>query len=222
MAHGKKFHAKIENVDFTLFYDYDELRDRKLALLTDKGKVEWLRVRMDMVFLEPVRRIMFHTSDAFPALHSNPDEPDTPPRTAAVLAFSVLLNGVESCGSFLTSRRSGNINNFTTFMRAYMKPWCKNINITKIRVSYNSSKLEEILWKHFRNGITHQFCIEGGGIEYGSKKRWTIRSGMLQINSRIFFLDFEKGLKRFFRDVRRTGRVEHTRFINQFRRSYPH
>lgn len=220
MAHGQKFHAKIENINFTLFYDYDQLRDGKLAYLTDVGKVQWLKERMDMVFMEPIRRMMCQSSDAYLSLHSSDKEPN-PPRTVDIAAFSVLLNGVESCGSFLTSGSSSNQNNFITFIQKYMKPWCKNINITKIRKNYNSPDLEKILWKYFRNGIAHQFCIEGGGIEYGHKKRWTIRNGMLQINSWLFFLDFEKALKKFFRDVRKPGSQEHVGFINQFRRSYP-
>ncbi len=31
-------HARIESMDFTLFYDYDYLRDEKLSQLTDDSK----------------------------------------------------------------------------------------------------------------------------------------------------------------------------------------
>ena len=48
---GKK---RVENDDFTLFYDYDQLRDRKLSKLSDDGKIEWFKYRMEAVFLNPL------------------------------------------------------------------------------------------------------------------------------------------------------------------------
>ena len=40
MAHPQIVRAHIERKDFTLYYDYDQLRDGKLSRLTDDGKIE--------------------------------------------------------------------------------------------------------------------------------------------------------------------------------------
>lgn len=209
--------AIIEGRDFSLFYDYDQLRDGKLSLLAKKGKIEWFAARMHKVFLEPVRRIIYPQSAAYLALHSNPAEPD-PPRNVAIAAFSIILNGVEACGSFLTSKNSTKRDNFQTFMKSYMKRWDKNVSKTR----YQDSNLIEILWKHFRNGIAHQFVIEGGGVEYELKKRWVVRRGMLEVNPRLFFEDLEAGLRKFLRDVKRPGSSENQRFLDRFMNAYPH
>jgi len=34
-------HANIEGIDFTLFYDYDQLQAGKLTRLSDNGKIDW-------------------------------------------------------------------------------------------------------------------------------------------------------------------------------------
>lgn len=132
--------ATIENIEFTLFYDYDQLRDRKLTKLNDEGKIEWLQARMEMIFLEPVRRIISDESQPHPVLHSSEHDP-VPPRTAAILAFSIVLNGVEAVGSFITPA-GGNGQRFKTFMKSYMKKWDKSVKKT----DYTDTSLVSILW----------------------------------------------------------------------------
>ena len=151
-------HAIIEGMEFTLFYDYDQLYQRKLSRLSDLGLMEWLSARMQMVFVEPVSRILDPTSRAHLELHSHSGEYD-PPRTLAIAIFSTVLNGVEACGSFLGKTR--NRDRFVDFIIRYMRTWDKHIKGTHYRTDY----LPDILWHHFRNAIAHQFSIEGGGIE---------------------------------------------------------
>jgi hypothetical protein len=55
---------EIEGMEFTLFYDYDQLRDRKLTELSEEGKIKWFGFRMEMVFLEPLRKIFNRESVA--------------------------------------------------------------------------------------------------------------------------------------------------------------
>ena len=40
--------AHLGGNDFTLFYDYDELREGKLYSLNDNEQIEWFKLRMTM------------------------------------------------------------------------------------------------------------------------------------------------------------------------------
>ncbi len=102
MAHPQVARAHIEGKDFTLYYDYDQLRDGKLSQLTDDGKIEWFRRRMDFVFLEPLSRLYQGKTPAYRALNSTKQN-DLPARSFVVPSFSILLNGVEALGSFMTT-----------------------------------------------------------------------------------------------------------------------
>jgi hypothetical protein len=203
-------------MEFTLFYDYDQLRDGKLSQLSPDGKVEWFHLRMDAVFLEPLRRIFNRKSVAHRELNSSSTY-DRPVRAVMIAAFSLLLNGIEALGSFLTSS-SRNQRRFYTFIRNYMADW--NINVSG--TSYQTSYLPEILWKHFRNGIAHGFVIKGGGIEYANEdEKWKIEDGRLEICPIAFFKDFEKGIKAFFADTKDPQSSKRSSFISRFQQVYP-
>jgi hypothetical protein len=209
--------ATIESKDFTLFYDYDQLRDGKLSQLTNDGKIEWFRLRMEMVFLEPLRRIFDRKSRAYLELDSTSDE-DLPLRAVMIAAFSILLNGIEALGSFTTPPRSRSRKNFIGFIRNYMSDW----NIVVLGTSYQIDYLPEILWNHFRNGIVHGFVIEGGGIEYDiAGKKWVVEDERLKIDPIKFFADFLTGIGAFFTDIKEQKSKKRTYFISRFKEVYP-
>lgn len=217
--------VEIEGMQFTLFYDYDQLRDRKLSNLSDDGKSKWFRYRMEMVFLEPLRKIFDRKSVAHKALNSSP-ESNWPRSAVMTAAFSILLNGVEALGSFLdysedyvhecNKKRTKNYFRFREFIQKYMKGWDENIKDT----SYESKYFPEILWDHFRNGIAHAFVVEGGGIEYGADPtRWKIKyGGYLEIGPIRFFDDFLKGVTNSFEDAKYKNRYS---FLKRFEETYP-
>ena len=219
---GKK---RIENDDFTLFYDYDELRDGKLSKLSVDGKIEWFRHRMKAVFLSPLRKLFDQTSDVHKQLNSPPNT-EWPWSAFMTATFSILLNGVEALGSFLpysktfvhehNKNRGKNYFRFRGFIQSYMPDWDVEIPGT----SYQSSYLPEILWDHFRNGIAHAFVVEGGGIEFeADPTRWKIKWGRyLEIGPIRFFEDFEKGVTNFFEDAKSKYRKE---FLSRFEVAYP-
>lgn len=209
--------AQIEDQEFTLFYDYDQLRDRKLTQLTDDGQVEWFRLRMECVFLEPLRRIFDRESVAHRELNSSPED-DGPSRTVMIAAFSILLNGIEALGSFLTSTRTSNRDNFYAFITNYMRNWDTIVSGT----SYQTDCLPEILWKHFRNGVAHGFVIEGGGIDYeADETRWLVRDRCLEIGPERFFDEFQTGVGAFIDDISNPKSNRRTRFMSRFREVYP-
>jgi len=224
---------KIEEIEFTLFYDYDQLRDKKLGRLSDDGKIKWFQLRMEMVFLEPLRRIFNRQSVVHRELNSSPESEW--PRTAFMTAaFSALLNGIEALGSFIPMdktiygehyKKSGtNYFNFRGFIKEYMKPWDVQINGTyykdKRGNSFKSVYLPLVLWDYFRNGMAHAFVVDGGGIDYKADlTRWVVeQNGYLEIGPVRFFDDFQKGVDNFFDDAKSKHR---TNFLPRFKETYP-
>ena len=204
--------AIINEIDFTLFYDCDQLRDKKLSRLSDKGKIEWFAKRMEFVFLKPLT-ILFDKS--FEEKNSKDGN-----GTFTIMSFSILLNGVEALGSFLVplkdKKKNGkytsgkNRDCFLEFIKKYMSEWNKN-------------KIPDKLWKNFRNGIAHAFVIENGGIDYDadSVRFRTTKQGTLEIGPQAFFKDFQNGLACFFKDVGSKTDIKRV-FLDNFKEYYPH
>ena len=151
MAHLQISRTQIEGKDFTLNFDYDQLRDGKISKLSDDGRIEWFRQRMHYIFLEPIGRLFKGKSPAYRELNSS-KQTDLPARSFVIASFSVLLNGIEALGSFLTSSRKNDVR-FCTFIAKYMSSW----DVTVQNSPYSTNDLKKILWKHFRNGIAHGF-----------------------------------------------------------------
>ncbi len=99
---GKKV---IEGIGFTLFYDYDQLREQYLSKLTDAGKIEWFHYRMEVVFLLPLQKLFDRNLDVHKQLNS-PRDAEWPSNAFITATFSILLNGVEALGSFLPYSKS--------------------------------------------------------------------------------------------------------------------
>lgn len=221
MAHPQIPRTRIESIDFTLYYDYDQLRYRKLSRLTDDGKIQWFRHRMNFVFLEPLRRLYDVDSIAFRALNSTKKR-GLPARSFVIPTFAVLLNGIEALGSFLTPPRNPaksrdyNRLNFFAFMSTYMKTWDK----TEPKAPYATKDVKDILWTHFRNGIAHGFRIEGGGIDNeADAMRWRVVNRRFQVGPNRFFSDFALGTESFFKD---TPTIHRVTFLRRFGEVYPH
>ncbi|MGZ3319150.1 MAG: hypothetical protein ACXU95_17905, partial [Isosphaeraceae bacterium] len=122
MAHPQIVRAHIEGNDFTLYYHYDQLRDGKLTRLSEDGRIDWFRYRMQFVFLEPIERLFTAKSPAYRELNSTKLD-DLPARSFVIASFSLLLNGIEALGSFLTPKDARNRERFYAFIEKYMKPW---------------------------------------------------------------------------------------------------
>lgn len=205
-----RVHAIIEGVEFTLFYDYDELRDHKLYKISDEGRIEWFQQRMNVVFLEPLRRIFDQDSLAHKELCSHEKE-YKPVRTVMIIAFSSLLNGAESLGSFLVPISTrGNKPKFIAFVQRMPHSW---------------ASISEKLWKDFRNGIAHQFVVPNGGIEFkGSEERYWYEScgnyEILKVEPVTFFRDFRRTVKKMFQDVYQNPDLQEL-FLERFKEAYP-
>lgn len=199
MAHPQIVRAHIEGKDFTLYYDYDQLRDGKLSHL---------------------ERLFTAKSPAYRGLNSTKPD-DLPTRSFVIASFSPLLNGIEALGPFLTPKGAHNKVRFYAFIENYMKPW-------GTASPMGTTDLKAILWDHFRNGIAHGFCIERGGIdnEADTPPGWRVvtdASGMaahLEIGPNAFFRDFRAGVDLFFEEVR-TNPVHRAAFLSRLQEVYP-
>jgi hypothetical protein len=209
--------ATIENMTFELFYTHDQLRDNKFSQLSSGGKVEWLRLRMQMIFIEPLNRLLDRNSVAWKTLNSHAEEED-PRRTVDIASFSILLNGVEALGSFLFPPNRNKQRNFFRFIKDYMPDW----NVVVQGTTHTTKDMPYILWQHFRNGIAHAFVIELGGIEFSLSSRWEVQDGVLAINPKKFYDDFLVGQVKFFEDIKNVQNPKHNVFLERFRDAYPH
>ncbi len=231
MTHPQFTRAHIEGQDFTLYYDYDQLRHGKLAQLTDDGKIEWFRLRMNFVFLEPLSRLYEGKTPAYRALNSTKQD-DLPARSFVIGSFSILLNGIKALGSFMTppsKERDKNRRSFFAFISTYMKSWDTQVQNS---LYPRQDDLKAILWDHFRNGIAHAFCIERGGIDNEAETApggWRVvtdthlsgsTTKRLQIDPNTFFRDFRAGVDRFL-EAARTDSASRATFLRRFRETYP-
>lgn len=189
--------AIIEGHDCTLFYDYDFYRDGILQKLKDDGKITWLKLRMQMIFMEPMSTLFDRDSQSFIELNTSRNGS---PRTGTLLTVSLLMNGIEALGSFLTEKGGKKKLNFFTFINRYMPTW--NIEVQSPRHQNEQLSLSKILWQAYRNGLTHCFTIEGAGIDnIQETDKYKIDGDTLQIDIWKFFADFRDAFNEMFIDV---------------------
>jgi len=204
--------AKIEGYDCTLFYDYDCYRDMILPKLTDDGKIKWLELRMRMIFLRPLEVLFDRNSSAFHELES-PSQ-DGSPRTITLMAVSLLMNGIEALGSFLTNLKSMKKENFCAFMDQFMPDW--TCQISSPQHGKQPVSLSKILWDDYRNGLAHSFAIGGAGVDaVQGKDKFKIDGNTLQIDIWKFFSDFKLAVDKMFSDVSASG-TSRSHFLSRF------
>jgi hypothetical protein len=155
-------------------------------------------------------------STAFHELESPAN--DGSPRTVTLMAVSLLMNGIEALGSFLTGLKSKNNENFQAFMKQYMPAWtCK---ISSPQHGTQPVSLSRILWKHYRNKLAHSFAIGGAGVDImqGADK-YKIDGNTLQIDIWKFFAEFRLATDKMLSDCRKQGKLRR-RFLSRFNDVY--
>jgi|GEM_PF-6652271 hypothetical protein len=198
----KETHAIIEEMDFSLLYDYDRL---KLHKLSPEGKIKWFRLRMESLYIKPLGFIFDESSDKFEMFNNDNMTTKMVPEFWAfnITAFSALLNGMETFGAFMRPRfnnynQKENQENFHRFLRRYMGEWDQEVIISGSK----EKKLWKILWLYFRNCLAHGLRIKNGGVE--NKKMevpYEIINGLVQINPIRFYSDLKMGIERYFDDI---------------------
>jgi len=195
---------------FSLFYDYDQTRDRKLSKLGPREKVLWFRARMEMVFLQPLRHLWQESSEVFRVLMlTSPDK--APPCSFSIAAMVVMLDGVEAIGGLLApdipNRKLGaNRERFNTFLGLYMAPWVP---------------LADVLWRDFRNGIAHGFQISPPhSLEFLEEGPFERQGGVTYVCPLHFFRDLETAVAAYL-DALCTDEPLLQKFEKGFGKIYP-
>lgn len=234
----------INGTHFTLYYDYDELRDGKLwgSTASDDVRIEWFRRRMMGVLIEPLTRLLDPNSPAFLEVNSEfkrtgADGPHMrgPWRTFNGSAFLVTLTAVDALGLFVPPVGVNNPQpwshsgpRFRNFIAALLPQW--NISIPYQGVplqldcarvlATSQGKLVNILWKEFRCGFAHVFRSHGVGYNIYLNSRWAIVHGILQVSPIMFFQDFRVAFNQLCQSVHSSPEFRRF-FLQAFATVYP-
>ena len=125
--------------------DYDR---PDLPYLTQDERILYFEERVNMVLLRPLDHMLNKTN----VVMGRDD-------SSALLIFTVAIcSALEATGKFLEGGRGMNQERFHAFVKKYMNPDYENKTLA-------SMAYWQILWKHFRNGISHGFSVCHGGLE---------------------------------------------------------
>jgi hypothetical protein len=217
ISKSHKGRVEIEGQTFSLLYDYDR---EKLKVLTDGGKIEWFKQRMEFIFINPIHLLWDRQSELYKKINTN-EISGIRHRGFNIAIFCTVLSGIESLGVFVkvvTKHNKGNKKNFCEYIEKYMSGWDK-----KVQINGNQKDLKDLLWKNCRNAIAHGFRITEIAIDYierdGAEQRWSCINGIFHINCFKFFSDFEKSTISFYGDIRNDLSVR-ANFIKTFNAFY--
>jgi hypothetical protein len=187
---------RIDGRDWTLFKDYDWQHYSNLSL---QGKIEYLEKRVQLILIDPLeevkRRSLTKVTDEYYWL----------------CLVTLVCCAIEATGAYLVGRdrksakkKKANFKAFESFIQQYMP-------------IYNP--FVEDLWKYFRNGLAHGFCIIKGGIELGLLKPAQRDANIgVQINADEFLDNFKKGFSNYIKDLR--SQPLNSRVIKKFEKTW--
>ncbi|WHZ13868.1 MAG: hypothetical protein OJF52_000702 [Nitrospira sp.] len=194
---------------YTLFYDYDQIEGKKLGSLTSDQKVIWFRERLNMTHMEPLRRI-WKDSEVFEKLLHSKLDPNAR-CSFSIAAMALMLGVVEALGTFRnpvisrSNSKSKNKKAFLEFLTNHMGQW-------NVVAPNTTASVADILWKSFRNGITHDLRVDQvsgadqlwGSLEFQenfsdpANTRFEKYGNLLRICPLAFFKDLDGAVKEYF------------------------
>lgn len=202
---------RIEGQDFTGFFgpDFDA---NKLRPLSHAGRLEWLKYRLNLVFLTPFKGLVaLDSGDCYVWL----------------CVTNLLCGAVEALASFEFEGRDP-MWRFSSFVEKYFRPdWKRPLKLDDL-IPYRSpaTKPADHLYKYFRCGLEHSFAIEWGGLRHkedGAPHYLFERDAVdnkksLGVIPREMVDDFLAGVETFFHTALSwsTGSREHNQFNQRF------
>jgi hypothetical protein len=140
--------TEIEGMQFTGFARLDL---ENLMKLDYSGRVKWLRYRFEFVFLTPFRRfVQLDSADCYVWL----------------CVVSLLCTAVEALADFEFGGRG--VERFARFVETYFRPdfsaGVLSLDDPKPKRGALATTPAQHLYKYFRCGLAHSFCIEWGGV----------------------------------------------------------
>lgn len=198
--------AVIDDQPLSLFVDYDRPR---LLKLSDDGKLEYFRRRLQFVVLEPLAVLL--------------DEHDHPrhgvDRELSVLLIwgNTLLCATEALGHYLTSGSATNAHAFQKFVGEFMDPAWGN---KPRRPPLGTETYARWLWDSFRNGLAHGAYVKNGGFEKLGDRLFVESDNGLCVDPWALDVDFRSGVKKFFRTLHEPDNPYRESFIRRFDWTY--
>jgi len=187
--------AEIEGLPFSLLRDADK---QHLQQLTFIGKIEWLKARVNLVLISPLRSAL------------NSWEQDQ----LGMVLVTGLCAGISAASTFLKGRRprprqETDRDFFLDFVRLYMAPVEPVLNAAPNVthwVGRPAATWAEWLYLYVRNGLAHAFTIEQGGFHHGLPALIDDSDPAEPVIDAARLLDaFERGWTAYLNDVRTHG-----------------
>jgi hypothetical protein len=207
---GDLLSIEIQGMQFSGFAGIDK---SNLPLLDYSGRVQWLRYRINLVFLTPFERIISLQDDCYVWL----------------CVTNLLCAAIEALADFEFD--GSGMQRFSQFVETYFCPEFRSHTLHLDDPKPNRTPATtpaEHLYRYFRCGLAHSFCIEWGGLlhrEDGASaylfERDPIGNGQysLGIVPRELVADFTDAANRFFQNAETwvPGAQKAERFDERFR-----
>lgn len=172
----------IEGQEYTLLKDYDT---GKYHYLSFEGKLTYLRSRVDLILIEPLRKIV-------PSLLEN---------TLGLVLTTAICAGISAAGTYLKGRRAlrgKDKKYFVDFVKKYMDSRLQQEAI-------DQKSWADWLYDDVRCGLAHNFTIMNGGIEVQVRQYVELKQSGPEINPEMFLEDFAKGWSNYLEGVAKAG-----------------
>jgi hypothetical protein len=151
-----------------------------LSQLTYKQKIIWLRRRLNLTLIKPLKYVYRGVSRSSQ-------------QSALLILATIICCAIEAMGKFYIGGRGDNHSRFNGFLRGFM-------HSDFMSHSIQGMKYGDILWYYFRNGLAHGFAICHGGFEYQDSYFSVKINGLketLLIDPKNFLDDFLNGVKKY-------------------------
>lgn len=189
---------QIEGFTFTGFPGRDAAN---LSRLSYAGRVAWLKHRFELVFLVPFREFI---------------KLERPDCYIGLCVSSLLCSAVEALASLEFDDPRGH-ERFARFVETYFSPDFRGGTLALYDpkpARWTARTPAEHLYKYFRSGLAHSFCIEWGGLSHreDGAPSYLFEAGpgpdkSLGIVPRELVQDFQDSVGRFFRALESRGAV---------------
>lgn len=201
--------AEIDGMHFTGFAGLDR---QNLLRLNYAGRVEWLKHRIELVFMRPFKKMVALEHECYVWL----------------CVTNLLCAAVEALADFEFG--GSGMERFSRFVEKYFDPefQARALRLDEPRPKPTAAATPaEHLYRYFRCGLAHSFCIEWGGLlhrEDGAPAYLFEREPMgdgrhsLGIVPRELVADFLRAVEKFFQTAKswQAGSAEANRFDQQF------
>jgi hypothetical protein len=167
-----------------------------LPELDPAERIDYLELRIRKVLLRPLEQLV-ESSDFL----GNSDS------SAISIVAASICHGIEAMGRFMLNGSSDPEGEgcFVAFSGDYMN---EDLRLKRI----NGVSYARLLWRYFRCGLSHGFCIRHGSFDGGRDDPYlTCKKSHLNVNPYRFYSDFRHGVELYPSDLRKAKPTDELR-----------